>query len=108
MFEQLLALLQATGIPFAAYGWDNAPNGMYGVISLDSGAGTLAGDQKIIAQAVEGTVDLYLRDIGTEYPQTVQGVLNDMDGCAWYLNSVQYENETRLIHWEWVIQLEMM
>ena len=108
MFEQLLALLQATEIPFAAYGWDNAPSGMYGVVSLDSGAGTLAGDQKIIAQAVEGTVDLYLRDISTTNPKTVQGVLNDLDGCAWRLNSIQYEDETGLIHWEWVFQLEKM
>ena len=108
MFAQLLALLQATKIPFAAYGWDNAPSGMYGIVSLDSGAGTLAGDQKIIAQAVEGTVDLYLRDIATTYPVTVQGVLNDLNGCAWRLNSVQYENDTGLIHWEWVFQLENM
>lgn len=108
MFEQLLEALRGTGIPFVAYGWDNAPSGIYGVISLDSGAGTIAGDQKIIQQAVEGTVDLYLQEIGTRYPQTIQSVLNDFEGCAWYLNSVQYENETHLVHWEWVFQLEMM
>ena len=108
MFEELLALLNATGIPFKAYGWSVAPNDLYGILSLDSGAGTIAGDQKIVGQAVEGTVDLFTKDISTTNPKLIQVVLNNLDGCAWRLNSVQFEEDTRFIHWEWVIQLEMM
>lgn len=108
MFNTLLGLLQATGIPFKAYSWNPAPDNLYGILSLDSSPGSLFGDGKVQLQIVEGTVDLFLKDVSTENPIKVQEVLNDMDGCAWKLNSVQYEEDTHFIHWEWLIQLEMM
>jgi hypothetical protein len=37
---------------------------------------------------------------------TVEGVLAEVcDGC-WSVNNIQYENETGLIHYEWVFQVE--
>lgn len=36
----------------------------------------------------------------------IQAALNGLSGCAWYLNSIQYEEDTRLLHWEWVFTLE--
>ena len=30
-------------------------------------------------------------------PAALEGI-----GAAWYLNSVQYEEDTGLTHWEWV------
>lgn len=108
MFQHLLELLQATGIPFEAYAWSVAPSGTYGVVSLDSAGDTVFGDGHLSCQAVEGTVDLFLKDVATTNPQIVQGVLDDLDGCAWQLNSVQYEEDTGYIHWEWVYQLETL
>ena len=105
MFDELLTALQATQIPFAAYAWAVAPDATYGVLSLDGGAGTLAGDNTIAYQAVSGSVDLYTKSTSTADAKTVQGVLNDFEGCAWRLNSVQYEDETGFIHFEWIIEL---
>lgn len=51
-------------------------------------------------QQVHGTIDCYTQ---TEYDpllDEVQGAL-DAAGIGWSLLSVQYEDETRLIHYEW-------
>lgn len=52
-------------------------------------------------QAIQGTVDYYTK---TEYDgncDTIQAALTSAD-ASWYLNSVQYEDSTNLIHYEWV------
>lgn len=109
MFETLLTLLQATKIAFAAYDWDKSPSGVaYGVLSLTGGANTIFSDNHIDAQAVEGVVDLYDTSIRTDNAKAVQAVLDGMDGCTWRLNSVQYESDTRLVHYEWIINLESL
>lgn len=52
-------------------------------------------------QAVRGTVDYYTKTEFDPAVDSIQAALNDF-GAAWYLNSVQYEGETNLIHHEWV------
>ena len=107
MFDTLLTLLKATKIAFAAYDWDRAPSGAaYGVLSLTGGADTQFANNHIDSQAVEGTVDLYDISTSTANAKTVQEVLDGMNGCTWRLNSVQYEPDTRLVHYEWIINLE--
>ena len=32
---------------------------------------------------------------------TIQDALNGIENCGWRLESVQYEDETNLIHFEW-------
>lgn len=52
-------------------------------------------------QQVHGTIDLFTR---TEYDPLVdeiQEALNAAEHVGWVLNSVQYEDETNLIHYEW-------
>lgn len=55
-------------------------------------------------QAVTGYIDFYTK---TEYDSTIdtiQNILNTILGAgtfSWRLNSVQYEDETNLIHYEW-------
>lgn len=107
MFNELVAALKATDIPFAEFAWDQRPDTAYGVISIDGEGAALGANLHKENQAPQGTVDLFTRDNDRADMQAVQNVLNAFDGCAWYLNSVQYENETRLIHWEWVFTLEM-
>ena len=109
MFETLLGLLKATNIAFVAYDWDKSPTGVaYGVLSLTGGANTIFSDNHINAQAVEGVVDLYDVSTSTANAKTVQDVLDGMDGCTWRLNSVQYESDTKLVHYEWIINLESL
>lgn len=108
MYETLVSLLMASGIPFQEYAWDQRPDSDYGVIALEGAGDTLAGNQHIQNQAIEGSIDLYTHSNDREKAATIQAILNSLDGCAWYLNSIQYEGDTRLIHWEWVFQLEAM
>lgn len=99
MFETVLAALQATGIPFEAYGWDNAPSGTYGVVSLEGQEDSVAGDNRILHQSIRGSIDLFVADIGSTAPKVVQDAINGL--VPWELNSIQYEYDTRLIHYEW-------
>ena len=85
MFETLLGLLQATNIPFAAYGWDHAPAGTYGVISLEGQEDSVAGDNMIHNQSIRGSIDLFVMGIST---------------------AIQYEDDTGLVHYEWIFEQE--
>lgn len=106
MYDALIAALRALDIPLAEYAWDVRPDADYMVIAIDGEANSLQADGKKVNQAPEGTIDLFSLTGDREKMQSVQDALNALDGCAWYLNSVQYEDDTRLLHWEWVFSLE--
>lgn len=107
MYEQLLEKLKATGIPFEDGGWSVAPASDYGTAALDGSGAALWADDAMQEQAVSGTVHLFTRDAGRKQMQTVQAALNSA-GVSWRLNSIQYEEGTRLTHHEWVFELEAM
>lgn len=52
---------------------------------------------------VHGWVDLYTSRDLDPLCDVIQNALDGMEHCRWRLNSVQYEDETGLIHysWEW-------
>lgn len=106
MYNDLIEALRQV-LPIAEYAWDVRPDTDYLVIAIDSEANSLQADGKKVNQAPQGTVDLFTFSNDREVMQSVQNVLDTFDGCAWYLNSVQYEDDTRLLHWEWVFSLEM-
>ena len=110
MYDELKAALQtalaSANVPLAEYAWDTRPEGNFAVISLDGAAATLGADQKIENQAPEGSVDLFMVDGTRTAMDAIQSTLDDFDGCAWRLESVQYEPDASLLHWEWVFQLE--
>lgn len=106
LYETLIERLQALEIPLAEYAWDVRPDGDYLVIGIDQEGASLEADGQKVNQAPQGTVDLFSKSNDRETMQAVQAVLDALDGCAWYLNSVQYEDDTRLLHWEWVFTLE--
>ena len=106
MYEQLINALKQLNIPLAEYAWDVRPDKDYLVIAIDSEANSLEADGKKVNQAPQGTIDLFTYSNDRETMLAVQGVMDAFDGCAWYLNSVQYEDDTRLLHWEWVFSLE--
>ena len=104
MFDDLLDALNDTKIPFAAYRWDTAPDAPYGTIQLEGSGDTVPGDGEIQEQAIRGSVDLYAPDYDSTWPETVQAVLNGF--VSWRLNSVQFESSPRLIHYEWIFEME--
>lgn len=103
MLSDLIQALEDTKIPFKHYAWSHAPDGTYGVYAED-GSNILKTDDGTGEYALEGTVDLFTRDDSDTPRETVEAALESC-GCAWYLNSVQFEDDTGYIHFEWVFQV---
>lgn len=55
-------------------------------------------------RCLEGSVDLYTKSEGDELIEAVPSALEEI-GAAYYLNSVQYEEDTGLLHFEWIWQV---
>ena len=55
-------------------------------------------------QTIEGTIDLYTKDEDDAWIAEIPDALNTAR-IGWMLNSVQYEDETRFIHYEWVFRV---
>lgn len=102
MLDTLKAALAATGLPFAHFGWSKAPANDYGVWAED-GAADLSADNAHAETLVEGTVDFYTRDDALAAQPLIEAALTAA-GCAWYLSSIQLEDDTGYIHLEWVFQ----
>lgn len=101
--DELVTALNATSYPFAHFAWARAPAGDYGTYS-EGGLNRLTGDNRSAEKATVVYVDLFTRD-ATDAPETA--IEDALDGipCAWYLNTVQYEDDTRYIHYEWVVEI---
>ena len=119
-YERLVAAMKALSqepattsepaevLPVAENGWNTRPDAdSYGVIALEFEADALRGDDRKVATAYEGSVDLFSRNKhGGGWVDLITGTLTEHCDGAWSLNSHQYENETRLFHWEWTFQIE--
>lgn len=107
-YTALVDALQKSGIPFAEHGWEPRPEGIYGVISLDfEGEGLDAEDRKM-DRKWEASVDVFfpeLIDRGNAI-RTVEGILTEVCGASWEMNSLQHESGTRLFHIEWTCQVQ--
>lgn len=95
-------LLDSTGYKFTHYGWSHAPKGDYGVWAED-GANDLNADDKHTESVLTGTVDYFTRDDSGKPKSVIETALNNGE-VAWYLNSIQFENDTGYIHYEWVVE----
>lgn len=51
-------------------------------------------------QAVSGTLDYFTQAEFDPAVDQIQNIFKEL-GIHWALNSVQFEENTRLIHWEW-------
>lgn len=100
--DELATALTNTGLPFAHFGWSKAPSGDYGVYAED-GANDLIAGNKHVEKVLQGTVDYFTRDDSGTPKATIEAALDSVP-VAWYLNSVQFENDTGYIHYEWVFE----
>lgn len=66
----------------------------------DGEQNSMQGGNNKRTQAINGTVDYYTK---TEFDPTVDQIQVAMNnqGLAWEMNSIQYEEETGLIHYSW-------
>lgn len=104
MLEQLKTALDATGLQFAFAAWSKAPSGDYGVYTPD-GATDLEADDQHAEKAITGTVDYFTRSDGGTEKALIETALDGVEGLAWSLNSVQYENDTGYLHLEWAFEV---
>lgn len=76
----------------------------YIVWAEDSEASSLQADDHKAEQAVSGWVDYYTL---TEYDPICDQIQETLNGLpvAWRLDSVDYEEETNLIHYSWHIEV---
>lgn len=67
----------------------------------EDGANDLIADGKHIDRAMQGSTDLFTKQDNDPWIAAFEKSL-DENGAAWSLNSVQYEEDTGFIHYEWV------
>lgn len=77
----------------------------YIIWAEDSEENSFHADNKKQRQGIHGTIDLFTKQEYDPMADDIQEGLNGLDGCAWSLNSVQFEDETNLIHHEWEFTL---
>ena len=100
--DKLKRALDSTGYAFAHFGWSKAPAGDYGVYAED-GENALEANNVHAETVLQGTVDYFTRD-DTDTPRaTIEAALNSVP-VAWYLNSIQFEEDSGYIHYEWVFE----
>lgn len=107
MYDKLIDELRGTGISFADTGWSVAPGTDHGIVRIEGGADALWADDRMQEQAIRGTVHLFTRDDGRGQMMAVQEALNRA-GVSFKFGSRQYEEGTRLTHYEWIFELEAM
>ena len=74
------------------------------LVWAEDGANDFSADGRHCERAWQGTIDLYTLNEADGLADAVEDAL-DKTRAAWYLNSVQYEEETELIHYEWVFEV---
>ena len=105
-FEKLAGCLKATRLPFAEDGWDEKPAPPYGVYAIDGGAGSVwAGDRRR-EHASQGTVDLFTPLGRGRVKRSVIEDALDLAGVSYWFSSQQYERDTRLMHYEWIFEVD--
>lgn len=96
------ALLEVIPDVFHYEAWSKPDK--YIVWAEDGEADSLSADDKKTDQVLQGTIDYFTK---TEYDpnfELIQEKLNSID-ISWKLNSVQHEEETGYIHYEWVWEI---
>lgn len=73
----------------------------YCVWAEDAEYSSVEADNYKNEQAVQGTIDYFTK---TEFDSMVDSIQSALKTAkiSFYLNSTQYEDETQLIHYEWV------
>lgn len=77
----------------------------YCIWAEDSEYGSLWASNHKQEQVISGTIDYFTRLEFDENIDRIQEALNSLENVGWSLNSVQFEDETNLIHYEWVFSI---
>lgn len=92
--------LNRIGVPTYHY-WRETKQSRYIIWAEDTEAESLHANDRKEEQAIHGTTDLFTK---TEYDPAIDSIeeVFDADPCITFrLKSVQFEDETNFIHYEW-------
>lgn len=73
----------------------------YIVWAEDREGSSLYSENQKAEQVIQGTIDYFTKQEGDPAVEQIQEALSTAE-VSFYLSSVQYENETGFIHYEWV------
>lgn len=77
----------------------------YIVWAEDGQGDSLHGDNGMVEQVIQGTIDYYTKDEKDPNVKRIQDALTAHE-IAFRLNSIQFEEETGYAHYEWVWEVE--
>jgi hypothetical protein len=103
--QSLKTLLLAIGPPVFRY-FATGQTGPYIVWAEDGEGDTVHADGQKVERALTGTIDYFTKTENDPVVQQIEDALDSDDGISWYLNSVQYEQDTGYIHFEWVWEVD--
>lgn len=95
------ALIAIDTIPTIAHYWRAVETAPYCIWYEDAEDGALQSDGHKQEQAITGSVDYFTKTENDPNIDRIQDALNTVSVCIWELESVQYEEETNLIHYTW-------
>lgn len=74
------------------------------IVWAEDADNSVNGDNKIIGQAIQGTVDYFT---SLEYDENVDKIQNAMNdaGVAFYLSTQLYDDETKKMQYQWVFEV---
>lgn len=94
-----------TALTEATYHYHAPPNSAAPyIVWAEDNANDFEADNIHTESADQGTIDLYTKQGNDPLMDSIPEALNKL-GCAWYKNSTQYEEDTGLIHVEWVFEV---
>lgn len=67
----------------------------------EEGDNALHAENGIVNRAMRGTTDLFTKLDLDPWAAELEKSMTE-SGIAWYLNTIQYEEDTGFRHWEWV------
>lgn len=76
----------------------------YIVWAEDNEFNSYAADNRKDGQTIEGTIDLYTKAENDPLMEAIPRALRNA-GIAWEYSSTQYEEDTELIHVEWIFRV---
>ena len=103
--QSLKTLLLAIGPPVFRY-FATGQTGNYIVWAEDGEGDTVHADGRKVERAITGTIDYFTKTENDPVVKQIEDVLDSDDGISWYLNSVQYEQDTGYVHFEWVWEVD--
>lgn len=76
----------------------------YIVWAEDGEAGSSNADDYKTDQVIQGTIDYFTKEEFDLNFKLIQATLNSLK-LTWRLNSIQYEQDTKYIHYEWIWEM---